>query len=111
MPIIVDEVVIASSEQSSAQFRGRVQLPNPARIWAIQCGLDASVASIELRVERPDRSVEVLLWVPAVRPEWPLALALREPVDLPAGSIVSFVAQRKATGSGAAPRVTLSVMR
>jgi len=107
----VDEVVIASSEQSSAQFRGRVQLPNPARIWAIQCGLDASVASIELRVERPDRSVEVLLWVPAVRPEWPLALALREPVDLPAGSIVSFVAQRKATGSGAAPRVTLSVMR
>ena len=108
---VVDETVIASSEQSPSQYRGRVQLPNHARIWAIQCGLDASVASIELRVERPDRSVEVLLWVPAVRPEWPLALALREPVDLPAGSIVSFVAQRKATGSGTAPRVTLSVMR
>ena len=107
----VDEVVIASSEQSSSQFRGRLQLPNPARIWAIQCGVDMSIASIELRVERPDRSVEVLLWVPAVRPEWPLALAVREPVDLPAGSIISFVAQRNATGSGAAPRVTLKLIQ
>ena len=107
----VDEVTITSSEQTSSRFHGRVQLPSSARVWAIQCGLDASVASVELRVERPDRSIEVLLWVPVVHPEWPLALVLREPVNLPAGSVVSFVAERNATRSGAPPRVTLSVLR
>jgi hypothetical protein len=107
----VDEVVIAPTEQTSSRFRGRVQLRNSVRVWAIHCGLDASVASVELRVERPDQSVEVLLWVPTVRPEWPLALVMREPVALPAGSIVSFEAERNATRSGAPPHVTLSVMR
>jgi hypothetical protein len=107
----VADVAIEPSEESSSRFRGRVRLSDSTRVWAIHCSLDASVASIEVRVERPDQSVEVLLWVPAVRPEWPLALVMREPVTLPAGSVVSFVAEKRGSGSGVSPRVTLSVMQ
>ena len=107
----VADVVVEPFEETSSRFRGRVQLREATRVWAIHCGLDASVASIELRVERPDKSVEILLWVPTVRPEWPLALVMREPVSLPAGSVVSFVAEKIGNRSDAAPRVTLGVMR
>ena len=107
----VADVVVEPAEEISSRFRGRVQLRDSTRVWAIHCGLDASVASLELRVERPDQSVEVLLWVPTVRPEWPLALVMREPVSLPAGSVVSFVAEKRGNRSGAPPRVTLSVMQ
>ena len=107
----VAEVVVEPLEETSSRFRGRVLLRDSTRIWAIHGGLDASVASIEMRVERPDKSVEVLLWVPTVRPEWPLALVMREPVQLPAGSVVSFVAEKSKAGSGTPPRVRLSVMQ
>jgi hypothetical protein len=85
-----------------------VRLAQAARVWALYPALDRSVKSVELRVERPDTSTEVLLWIPQVHAEWPLSLAMREPVELPAGSIVSLVAE----SSGVlAPRVTLSAMR
>jgi hypothetical protein len=107
----VRDVAIEPSEQNSTGFRGQLHLRDSASVWAIHPTLDASVASFELRAERPDHSVEVLLWVPTVRPEWPLALVTREPVALPAGSIISFVAARNQSRSGTPPRVILSLMR
>lgn len=106
----VGDVVVETTAQTATGYRGRVQIPRGMRVWAIQPALDASVTSLELRVERPDQSIEILLWVPAVRPEWPLALAMREPVVMPAGSVVSFVAARHASRTGTPPRVTLSVL-
>ena len=67
---------------------------------------------MELRAERPDKSVEVLLWIPKARAEWPLALVMREPVLLPAGSTLSLVAETDpSTSAPARARVTLSVLR
>lgn len=97
--------------QADARMRGSVQLRASTTIWAVYPALDASVKSMELRAERPDKSTEVLMWIPQVRAEWPLALVMREPVVLPAGSTVWLVAETDPTRvAAAAPRVTLSVL-
>ena len=107
----VTDVTVGASEQTSSHVRGRLRLREATRVWAIHPAVDASVSSLELRAERPDGSVDVLLWVPAVRPEWPLALALREPLSLPAGTVMSFVAKKSGAPAGTPVRVAMSVLR
>ena len=107
----VTYLTVEPSEQTPSQVHGRLRLRQAARVWAIHPIVDASVSSLELRAERPDGSVDVLLWVPTLRPEWPLALVLREPVALPAGSVMSFVAQKSGVRSESPVRVAVSVLR
>jgi len=71
------------------QGRGRQTLAASITVWAVQTIVQQGTRSLELRVTRPDSSVEVLLWMPTVRPEWPNALLLQKPVTLPAGSILT----------------------
>ena len=106
----VDDRVVEAAARSASDARGRVQLREATTVWALYPAFDASVQSMELRAERPDGGAEVLMWIPQARSEWPLALVMREPLDLPAGSTISLIAET--SGSGApAPRVTLSVLR
>jgi hypothetical protein len=108
----IDEMVVEAVDRAAHRVRGGVQLSQPATVWAIQPALDPSVTSMELRAERPDRSVEVLLWIPRARADWPLALVMREPVSLPAGSRLSLVAETDPSHTAAAQaRVTLSMLR
>ena len=108
----IDDVVVDAIDRTTARIRGGVQLSQPTTVWAIYPAVDASVTSMELRAERPDTSVEVLLWIPDARADWPLAIVMQEPVSLPAGSTVSLVAETDASGGAAArARVTLSVLR
>ena len=108
----IDDVVVDASVAAGSRVRGSVTLSRPATVWAIHPALDASAASMELRAERPDKSFEVLLWIPEVRADWPVALVLQEPVTLPAGSKVSLVVETRAGAVAASPpRVTLSVLR
>lgn len=108
----IDEVVVEASGPAGSRVRGSVTLSKPATVWAIHPALDASAASMELRAERPDKSFEVLLWIPEARADWPVALVLQEPVTLPAGSTLSLIVGTRAGASAASPpRVTLSVLR
>ncbi len=108
---IGDVAVEAATDRSPGRTRGTMKLPQATTIWAVHPEFDASVTSMELRAERPDKSVEVLLWMPTPNPDWPVALVMQEPVNLPAGSTISLVAERKdQTGTGSAPRMTLSVL-
>ena len=75
---------------SSTGRAGRTTLPAATTIWAAHPLVAASTRSLELRAERPDGSVEVLLWMPTARPEWPTVLVLQEPVTLPAGSVLTL---------------------
>ncbi|MBM3819756.1 MAG: hypothetical protein FJW14_12190 [Acidimicrobiia bacterium] len=102
------DIVVEAATVKTGAARGSVQIKQPASVWALYPALDSSVTSMELRVERPDESTEVLMWIPQLRAEWPLSLVMREPVELPAGSVVSLVAE---SAGASAPRVTLSVMR
>ena len=98
-------------DPAGSRVRGAVKLSQPATVWAIHPAMDAPVTSMELRVERPDKSFEVLMWIPEVRADWPVALVLAEPLSLPAGSTISLVAEAGAAARVTAPRVTLSVLR
>jgi hypothetical protein len=112
----IGDLVVEANDGAGSRVRGSVKLSQPTTVWAIHPAPDASVTSMELRAERPDKSVEVLLWIPQARVDWPLALVLEDPVSLPAGSTVSLVVERGAAAGVAAhetplPRVTLSVLR
>ena len=108
----IDEVVVQAVDRAAPRIRGGMQLTQPATIWAIQPALDPSVTAMEVRAQRPDGSVEVLLWIPKARAEWPLALVMQEPVSLPSGSKLSLVAETDPSHTAPAEaRVTLSVLR
>ena len=107
----VDDLVVEAATRSATQARGRVQLREATTIWALYPALDASVTAMELRAERPDGAVDVLMWIPQARPEWPVALVMRQPLELPAGSSVSLIAETTGSSAAATPRVALSVLR
>ena len=107
----VDDVVVAATSQSAGQARGRVSLREATTIWALYPVLDASVTSMELRAEHPDGAVDVLMWIPRARHEWPVALVMRQPLALPAGSSLSLSAETAGSTAAAPPRVALSVLR
>lgn len=109
----IGDLVVEAKAPAGSRVRGAVKLSQPATVWAIHPATDdASAASMELRAERPDKSIEVLMWIPQARPDWPVALVLAEPLSLPAGSTISLVVEPRAAPAAASPpRVTLSVLR
>jgi hypothetical protein len=108
----LDEIVVEASDPAATRIRGRVKLSSSTTVWAIHPETRAFIESMEVRAERPDRSTEVLLWIPKARADWPLALVMQEPVTLPAGSTVSLVVETNGPlPADSRPRVTLSVLR
>jgi hypothetical protein len=108
---IGDVAVEAAADRSPGRTRGTMKLPQATTLWAVHPEFDASVTSMELRAERPDKSVEVLLWMPTPNADWPVALVMQEPVNLPAGTTISLVAETKGEAATAsAASVTLSVL-
>ena len=87
--------------------RGSLRLSRPTSIWALQPTAGASTTSLELRAERPDGSIDVLLWMPASRPEWPSALVLEDVMTVPAGTALTLTARGDGVGADRA-RVVVS---
>lgn len=87
---------------------GRTTLAAETTLWAAHPRLTSSTESVEVRAERPDGSVEVLMWMPTARPDWPSALVLQEPVTLPAGSVLTLATRGRVT-AGVPDRVMFSV--
>jgi hypothetical protein len=108
----IDDIALEARDATGSRLHGVVRLTRAARVWALHPDLLPSIASMELIAERPDKSTEVLMWIPTARPEWPLALVMQEPVSLPAGSTVSLAVEtRGPLQPGSWPRVTMSVLR
>lgn len=105
-------LVKSSPGGGATRNRGVRRLMQPTTIWAVHPVVDASVSSLELRAQRPDGSVEVLMWIPKVLHDWPLALVLQDPLTLPAGSVLTLVAELDPSQPRTAtPQVVLSVLR
>ncbi|MDO8679637.1 MAG: hypothetical protein Q7R30_13860 [Acidobacteriota bacterium] len=100
----------AGSLTSPANGLGRLTLPAPTTIWALQPVIGATTQSLELRAERPDGAIDVLLWMPTVRPEWPNVLILQQPAVLPAGTVLRL-STRRADAASAPDRIILSAWR
>jgi len=99
--IVVNTAPIPGTN-GAARRRGESLIRETARVWAIfphaPASLDpatldpyadpAGAPSLEVTARRPDGSVEVLLWIPRQRHDWPTPYVLRTPVDLPAGTTI-----------------------
>jgi hypothetical protein len=113
----IDEVVVAvRPDGAGGRHHGEATLPQDSTVWALQPSSGDATASLELRARRPDGSLEVLLWVPRWRPEWPQALVLERPVMLPAGTVLSLITHDRTMAAAPAaasspPRVILSLLR
>jgi hypothetical protein len=114
---IVVETARTSSGDGLARRRGRATLREDAEVWAIVPSPAPSSAarqgaSLEVSARRPDGIIEVLLWIPPGRYDWPTPYILKSPVRLPAGTIVTVTAASD-LGLEAAPpvSVTLSSVR
>lgn len=96
------------SVPTRATGSGILTLAVPTTIWALQPVTGTTARSLELRAQRPDGAIDVLLWMPTVRPEWPNVLVLQQPVALPAGTVLRL-STWPAGGKSPDARVILSV--
>lgn len=101
----------AEQPPASVRLRGELALPAETTVWALQPVVDESATSLELRAQRPDGSVEVLVWMPAIHHGFPQALVLQEPVLLPAGTVLTLTTHHDAKAAAPSSRVTVGVLR
>lgn len=108
-----------------ARRRGESTVREDARVWAVfphaPASLDpatldpyadpAGAPSLEVTARRPDGSVEVLLWIPRQRHDWPTPYVLRTPVHLPAGTtvVVTSTAPREGAAGEIPPSTTVTL--
>jgi hypothetical protein len=58
-------------------------LPTAVNLLAFKPDVEAGVESVELRARKPDGTVQVLLLLQDVLPQWPTPYVLAAPVPLP----------------------------
>lgn len=58
-------------------------------LWGIRLELPADGPAVEVTARKPGGQVDVLLWVPRARADWPAPFIFQEPVSLPAGSVIA----------------------
>lgn len=103
MPRPVHDIVLGG-ERSARQ-----ELPADTMLLAIRPEVTPPGASIEVSVKRPDGSSQVLLWVPASRPEWPTPYIFTRPPTFPKGSTLRASVHAAAPDGSAMPfRMTVS---
>lgn len=82
-----------SGNKGSALRRTTATLRAAARVWGIAPDTQTTATtggSLEITARTPEGVVQVLLWVPQYRHDWPTPYILREPVPLPAGTTITL---------------------
>lgn len=113
---VADEIVVrtapAPANGGGMRQRGESRVRRPTRVWAVmpqpsapdaRSGRpnadSAAASSLEVAARLPDGRIEVLLWIPRQRHDWPTPFILRAPVLLPAGTTVVVTATASSGGS------------
>jgi hypothetical protein len=78
-----------------------------SRIWAFVPVASAGTSSLEVSVRRPNGVVDVLLWIPEYRHDWPQAFVTEDPIAVEEGAIVRVATEPR----GAIASVRLSLLR
>jgi hypothetical protein len=111
------------SRGEKVRATGSETLRSATRVWAILPRVPATArpsgahdpsapeATLEVTARKPDGAVEVLLWVPRYRPDWPTPYVLRDPATLPAGTTVSVTTTGVTGRPGTPAGVTLATLR
>ena len=102
-------VLDATTRVSAERRTGERLIAQAATVWAIRPERLADGQSLEVSAHAPDGSVQVLLWIPKYRAEWPASFVLARPLRFAPGTRVRI------TTSGASlpapPGVVLAVRR
>ena len=115
-PVQASAIEIAPAPLSLApgkigeRFRAETAIKGPTTISAMWPKLGRGARSLELTAIRPDGSVEPMLWVNNVRPEWPAPYILKEAITLPAGTrLVMTAYYDNKTDAAIAAKPSLSI--
>lgn len=113
---IVVETAPAPSTDRSLRRRGQSSLREDTIAWAIFPQLSAGpqtgpagATSVEVTARKPDGTIQVLLWLPERRHDWPTPYILQAPVLLPAGTILTVTAAAP-RGAGASEMLASSAL-
>ncbi len=81
--------------------RAREAIETTLTLVSFRVDMSPGGRSVELTARRPDGSLEALLWIKDFRHDWQVPFVLREPVTLPAGSVLqanAYFDPSRATG-------------
>lgn len=112
MDVVVEAKREGASNPPSQKFRGSVTIPSAVNLLAFKPEIEAGVESVEVSARKPDGTVQVLLLLRDVLPEWPTPYILKEPVPLPNNAELTatfYYNSAAATPPPAALKVTVSV--
>ncbi len=89
---IADIVLRPSVTTAQGGVRAEQRLPRPRTLLAVHVDMGRGGRSVELRAKRPDGSFEPLVWIRNFRQDWQAPYVFRQPVSLPAGSVIQAIA-------------------
>lgn len=110
--LVVEAKREGASNPSSEKFRGSVKIPAAVNLLALKPDVEAGVESVEVSARKPDGTVQVLLLLRDVLPEWPTPYMFKEPVPLPKNTELSatvYYNNSAATSPPAGFKVTVSM--
>jgi hypothetical protein len=96
--------------KAGERFRAETTIKAASTVAAMWPRLGPGARSLEVTAIRPDGSVEPMLWVNSVRPEWPAPYIMKEPIALPAGTrLVMTAYYDNKTGAAIAAKPSVSI--
>lgn len=101
-----------ASSSPSERFRGSVKIPAAVNLLALKPDVEAGVESVEVSARKPDGTVQVLLLLRDVLPQWPTPYILKEPVPLPKNTELSATVYYNNSAAASPPagfKVTVSL--
>lgn len=123
---VVVEPAPTPSTDRHVRWRGETTFGDETRIWALVPHLSAAAAlsdddvragadgasSLEITARKADGSIDVLLWIPQRRYDWPTPYIPQTPILLPAGTTVVVTGSAPRGAERAEPpAVTLCTVR
>ena len=96
---------------ASQRFRAQTRLTTNVSALSVRPEISAGVQSIEVSAKRTDGSTQVLLFARDLPLDWPTPFIFKEPVRLPAGTVLSvtaYYANASAMPQPGGVRLTLS---
>jgi len=94
------------------RYFASAKIPDSVRVLAFKPDLPPGVESVEVSAKMPDGTVQVLLLLRDVLPQWPTPYVLKDPVTLPKNSEITLTAYYKASAGSQVPatiKLTASV--
>jgi hypothetical protein len=93
------------------RLRGRLTLPRATTLFAVRPEMQEGGASYDVTALRPDGSRDVLLRVKRFRFDWQTPFVFREPISLPAGTVLETTAEYEPGAPPASRTFSLTLTR